>query len=90
MIREEVIHFKIPKALYDMGQAVIDTGGAESQSAFSVSAVSNQAGIDLKALNTGKPFAVRECRTEYSKGRGSDWRMMSDRKSTRLNSSHVT
>ena len=79
MIREEVIHFKIPKALYDMGQAVIDTGGAESQSAFSVSAVSNQAGIDLKALNTGKPFAVRECRTEYSKGRGSDWRMVSVR-----------
>ena len=79
MVREEVIHFKISKALYDMGQAVVDTGGAESQSAFSVSAVSNQAGVDLKALNTGTPFAVRECRTEYSKGRGSDWRMVSVR-----------
>ena len=30
MVREEVVHFKIPKALYDMGQAVVDTGGAES------------------------------------------------------------
>ena len=72
MVREEVVHFKIPKALYDMGQAVIDTGGADSQSAFSQSSVSNQVSVDLMALNTGKPFAVRECRTEYSKGRGSD------------------
>ena len=83
MVREEVIHFKIPKALYDMGQAVVDTGGADSQSAFSLSSVSNQVSVDLMALNTGKPFAVRECRTEYSKGRGSDWRMMS----VRVNSS---
>ncbi len=79
MVREEVVHFKIPKALYDMGQAVVDTGGADSQSAFSQSSVSNQVSVDLMALNTGKPFAVRECRTEYSKGRGSDWRMMSVR-----------
>ena len=79
MVREEVVHFKLPKALYDMGQAVIDTGGAESQSAFSLSSVSNQVSVDLMALNTGKPFAVRECRTEYSKGRGSDWRMVSVR-----------
>ena len=30
MVREEVVNFKLPKALYDMGQAVVDTGGAES------------------------------------------------------------
>ena len=79
MVREEVVNFKIPKALYDMGQAIVDTGGAESQSVFSISAVSNQAGVDFKALNNGTAFAVRECRTEYSKGKGSDWRMVSVR-----------
>ena len=79
MVLDEVVHFKIQKALYDMGQAVVDTGGAESQSAFSISAVSNQVGVDFKALNNGTAFAVRECRTEYSKGRGSDWRMVSVR-----------
>ena len=65
MVREEVVNFKLPKALYDMGQAVIDTGGAESMSAFVGFAVSNQVGVDLMALNAGVSFEVRECRTEY-------------------------
>ena len=79
MVREEVVNFKLKKALYDMGQAVVDTGGAESMSAFVGFAVSNQVGVDLMALNAGVSFAVRECRTEYSRGRGSDWRMVSVR-----------
>ena len=79
MVREEVVNFKLPKALYDMGQAVVDTGGAESMSAFVGFAVSNQVGVDLMALNAGVSFDVCECRTEYSRGRGSDWRMVSVR-----------
>ena len=79
MVSSEVVNFRIPKALYDMGQVVVDTGGADSQSAFVGFAVSNQVGIDLMALNAGVSFEVRECRTEYSRGRGSDWRMVSVR-----------
>ena len=70
MVREEVVNFKLKKALYDMGQAVVDTGGAESMSAFVGFAVSNQVGVDLMALNAGVSFAVRECRTEYRRGTG--------------------
>jgi hypothetical protein len=79
MVKAEVIHFRIPKALYDNGQAVVDTGGAESQSAFSIYAVSNQTSVDLIALNTGVPFEVHECRTEYSKGKVSEWCVVSVR-----------
>ena len=79
MVREEVVNFKLKKALYDMGQAVVDTGGAESMSAFVGFAVSNQVGVDLMTLNAGVSFEVCGCRTEYSRGRGSDWRMVSVR-----------
>jgi len=79
MVKEEVVNFKLSKALYDMGQAVVDTGGAESMSAFVGVSVSNQSAIDMNALNSNTPFTVRETRTEYSKGRGADWRMVSVR-----------
>ena len=79
MVLEEVVNFRIQKALYDMGQAIIDTGGAESLSSFAASAVSNQIGIDLKALNASLPFTTHESKTGYSKGRGSEWQTISVR-----------
>ena len=49
MVSSEVVNFRIPKALYDMGQAAVETGGAVSQSDLVALAVTCHIGEDLGA-----------------------------------------
>ena len=72
MVSSEVVNFRIPKALYDMGQAVVETGGAVSQSDLVALAVSGQIGEDLGAYQRQAAFAVSESRTGYAKGKGAE------------------
>lgn len=72
MVSSEVVNFRIPKALYDMGQAVVETGGAVSQSDLVALAVSGQIGEDLGAYQQQAAFAVSEARTKYAKGKGAE------------------
>ena len=82
MVSSEVVNFRIPKALYDKGQAVVETGGAVSQSDLVALAVSGQIGEDLGAYQRQATFAVSESRTGYAKGKGAESMQVSVRLST--------
>ena len=72
MVSSEVVNFRIPKALYDMGQAAVGAGGAVSQSDLVALAVSGQIGEDLGAYQRQAAFTVSESRTGYAKGKGAE------------------
>lgn len=79
MVSEEVINFRLPKALYDMGQAAIDTGWAKNQTDLAVSALTNQIAEDLKILQKKEPWTARSAKTHYTTGKSADTRMLSIR-----------
>ena len=65
MVTHNVTTFRFPIALYNLGQAYIDSGRYANQSGLVTDAVAEQIAEDLKALQAGIPFEIRETRTDY-------------------------
>ena len=59
MVSSEVVNFRIPKALYDMGQAVVETGGVTTPHKTSATASTS-----TKAPR-GKSFTATQLRAGF-------------------------
>ena len=79
MVSDDTVNFRLPTALYERGQAFIDSGGAESQSELVINALINQITEDLRAVQKKEPLTIRSTKTSYTTGKNADNRMVSVR-----------